>query len=175
MPRRILFIVAVACALVACVLTADAASAYPVTASSLTPAWLDVGPAPTTTTTTTTTDVEAADPGIPADPPPAEDACPDRPVDTTPIAACEFDPTTYYLWTGDDADAPDWTRCNYQSLPDDELGDGENPCPHSDATTGYVRCGGHVWSVDRHDADGNDAFQANVLDVCPDGYVDLST
>lgn len=103
------------------------------------------------------------------DPPAPPPACPDRPSSLDPLAICPFDPDTYPAWTGDDAHAPLWTRCNYDS------GDAGNPCPHSTTTSDpfYIRCDGQVWSVTRYE-DGVDIGKANAEQACPNGYVDLS-
>lgn len=99
------------------------------------------------------------------------EACPDRPSDLAPLAACPFDPDTYSLWPGADADAPLWTHCNYDS------GDATVPCPHSTETTEafYIRCDGQVWGVTRYAEDGTNIGDENAALTCPGGYVDLST
>lgn len=130
------------------------AHAYPVSPSSLTPAWLDRGDQPGPTTKTT-----ADDPGA---------ACPDRPASADPVASCSFDPTTYYLWQGDDADAPLWTRCNFTS------GSDADPCPHSTLgdETWSLRCpDGTVWAV--QDAETTDQGRADADGTCV-GWVSLS-
>ncbi len=78
------------------------------------------------------------------DDPPEPVGCPSLPASADPLAVCPFDPATYPDWQGDDAAAPLWTRCNYDS------GDPANPCPHSVVgdMDWSLRCpDGSVWAV----------------------------
>jgi hypothetical protein len=98
-------------------------------------------------------------------------------VDETPNFACPFDPLTYYLWLGDDADAPLWTHCNYDSGYPDE------PCPHSIVgdTPWYFKCGqgsnpytAGVVGVEDAYPETDPLGQADVTDACGGGWVSLS-
>lgn len=128
--HRLILIAAAALALAA---TASTAGAYPVAPDGITPAWMDSAPVAPIIDTTDPTQPTTTD-----DPTPApEQGCPSSPTSLDPNAACGFDPLTYYLWPGDDADAPLWTRCNYDS------GSAADPCPHSRVgdSTWYFQCG----------------------------------
>lgn len=162
--RRWLLALTIACA--AALTFAATASSYPVIDASV--------PVVAVTTGTPTTDPPATAPAPAPDPAPA--TCPDTPAGTDPIAACPFDPDEFYLWPGDDADAPLWTHCNYYS------GDPNQPCPHSTASTPsfFIRCNdtGVVWSVERYgDADdpAADRSQEHADQACSGGWTDLST
>lgn len=93
---------------------------------------------------------------------PAPEPCPDHPIDETRRLSCPFDPTTdYYLFQGDDADAPVSMHCNY------DAGETWSPCPHNytDDASYYVRCDdGTVWSV-----------QQSPQDVTPDNDLAAQT
>lgn len=95
-----------------------------------------------------------------------DDTCPDSPITNDPNALCPFDPDTYYLWMGDDADAPLWTHCNYDS------GSTAVPCPHDplDDSYYYARCNdtGEVWEII-----GSKSDPTNVEQACPNGYTVL--
>jgi hypothetical protein len=112
-------------------------------------------------------------------PPAGPDApsCPSIPASDTPRQECPFDPATYYLWPGDDQDAPLWTRCNYDS------GDANNPCPHSHIgdQPWYFRCGrgtdpdtaGTV-GIEFAGPETDPVAQADVTAICSGSWESLS-
>lgn len=166
MPR--LFLLA-AVALAAAALVVPAASAYPLGPDGITPAWMDTSPSIVPT-------ILRDDP--PPVEPPAAASCPSTPSSLDPIAECPFDPTTYGQWPGDDADAPLWTRCNFDSgWPDD-------PCPHSRVgdSTWYFQCdagnpdpdtAGKV-GVEFGGPETDEQWRADVTDNCSGPWRSLS-
>ena len=103
-------------------------------------------------------------------PPPVAEGCPSLPASLDPRSDCPFDPGPYSLWQGDDADAPLWTRCNYDS------GNAGDPCPHSRVgdTVWFYRCADGRLAESGIGPETEQAARDDATDMCGGPWESLS-